>query len=232
MRELGAEIVPVATFNGKGGERYTMCTGTHDFISVENVAEARMQYSTPGGFAENVFHFAKGSEWDIDALQALGAFIVAIYDGQIQSLQGAGVTFNRILLKNLGHSTGPSIEYTDGLPLTGTHASPNLPDNVTLSIKKTGLLSGRSFRGRFYFIGAVEGGVGGDTFNGAYADDIIEAYTALVSFNLDGDPVKMVVVSYCSEGAWREAGVYTNVLTLSTDYIVDSMRKRLPGRGI
>lgn len=116
---------------------------------------------------------------------------------------------------------------------TGTNAGVALPNNVTFCVSLRTGFAGRSARGRLYWPALIETLVTGNTLDTGYVADIVEAVDGLRS-NIALLSYAWVIVSYINGGAPRVGGpVYFLVDTvLAVDAVVDSMRRRLPGRGI
>lgn len=188
-----------------------------------------LNFSVNGQPVANVLH-----------VRTVGAVAVTPTD-----VQAAATTFSNWVVANLQNSQGTGIQLIDvtatdisgpggaqfitqpGTPEYGQVASPSLPNNVAFVIKFTTGLSGRSYRGRFYFCGLTESQVGGNLINQADADNIVGAFNALPTA-LAAVDLEHVVVSTFTNGAPRAAGVATPITTYSyTDLVVDTQRKRL-----
>jgi hypothetical protein len=108
-----------------------------------------------------------------------------------------------------------------------------LPSNVTLAISFRTGFRGRSFRGRAYAVGLTEGQVTGDSVSDAVATAYREHWEAFIaSVQTDFPGASLAIVSRCQDGAWLTTATVTPVETVLVDPTVDSMRKRLKGRGI
>jgi hypothetical protein len=94
-------------------------------------------------------------------------------------------------------------------------------------------LSGRSFRGRNYIPCLTNSQVTGNLIDVSWQGDIINAYAELL-FGGGALPAGWVwvVVSRFTNNLPRVTGIFSEVFSvLVTDTIVDSQRRRLPGRG-
>lgn len=104
--------------------------------------------------------------------------------------------------------------------------NPALPGNVSCCISLHTATGGRSGRGRIYHYGltahAIDGG-DGNWFNTADLGDIHSAYVDLMT-TFDDAVSKLAVAS-------RVHGVAYPVTSVTVDNKVDSMRRRLAGRG-
>lgn len=214
-------------------ERYTMCTGPHDFIPAENTARLKLEFDTPGGKALHVLHFRKSDPWTESDLRELTILASTNWDAQFSPIQSSAVELVRMVATDLTvedsfeYDTAPSVSLVGGL------ASPPMPGNVTVASKFTTGFSGRSNRGRAYFIGLTEGQCAADALvagqPAVITDAWIDFFGAIKADVLDAEHV---IVSYCEEGDWRVDAKVTTVTGYQTDEVLDSMRSRLFGRGM
>lgn len=138
--------------------------------------------------------------------------------------------------------TGPLIETTDVLstyPNPGTNTPGTTANNVTLAIKLGTGLGGRSYHGRFYFVGVGPGIFNSTQPNQLKSASVGDFNTAFGNFLTDVNDaaltngnVELVVCSFVTAGTDRQPAIATRVTSLSlTDTTFDSQRRRLPGRG-
>lgn len=202
------------------------------FIPVENVAQFRMQFTYDGENCENVYHVLNPSGWDADQLDIMAGGFVSWWDTTLSAFAPGTLVLQRVIGRDLTTESSAAIEYTTGLPMSGENASPQLPNNVTLAVKWTTGLAGRSFRGRTYHLGMPENSTVGNTVSGGPMADLLAAYFALTgvpSATIGG--CLLVVVSLVHAGVPRTEGVATEIIGRSIDPTIDSQRRRLPGRG-
>jgi len=207
-----------------------MCTGSHAFIPAENTAKVRMVFQTPGGIANNVFYFQNGTGWDAESLLDLADAVDTAWQANITPVQANEVLYQKIEVQDVSIEDGATAEIF--ALAAGSGGSGILPGNVTLAISFRTGFAGRSRRGRLYHVGLTETGVVGDKLvtgvqagmQAAYAGLFEDVATALPGTN-------HVVVSYCDDGAWRTDALVTPVTSYSVDDTIDSMRRRLLGRG-
>ena len=147
----------------------------------------------------------------------------------------SNLTFNMLGFEDIrtvpfgGTSIGISPPVAGGLTSSG-----NLPGNVCLAIKKNTGGLGRSHRGRTYWpITDIAALATGDTVQSAYAAAV---QGALLSFQADVEGIVVGsafgIVSYFLNKVLRTNGLFQRVTEWSlTDMVIDSQRRRLPGRG-
>lgn len=107
------------------------------------------------------------------------------------------------------------------------------PNNVSMAVSFRTGLGGRSQRGRNYVPIMSKVDLDGNNISGTFAADVVDAYSDLLFPGpvLPGGWI-WVVVSRITGGEPRAEGIFHEVMSvLVVDLIVDSMRRRLPGRG-
>lgn len=202
----------------------------HPFIPVTDTLKVQMVYLVAGQYCENVLHIRHTSGAISLVNQGeLAAFMKGWYTDHFKTLQSTDCSLVKIITKDLTSETGLGLEYTTGLPIAGTHASPILPTNVTAAVKFTTGLGGRSYRGRNFIVGMPEDSVSGNTIDAGIITQLTAAYGELISAMLAD--WEFVVASFYHNNAWRVSGVATPVTGVSCDPYVDSQRRRLTGRG-
>ena len=119
--------------------------------------------------------------------------------------------------------------------IQGASVEPPMPNNVSACVTLSSGFAGRGGRGRFY-VGAIpRTAVSNSTFDTEFVSDIGVAFTTglLARFSETGTvPMDVVIYSQQVDGADRPTALLTTVLTAGMrDNVVDSQRRRLPGRG-
>jgi len=151
------------------------------------------------------------------------------WSSEIRPLVSDSLVLYEIVVKEL-RPDGVAVLYTDGLPVAGEKTEQVLPNNVAIAVHwGTGLI-GRSRHGRTYQGGLCADQVSGNTLN--VAPTFQSAYDALRT-TLDNITlnVEFSVVSFVSNKAWRTVPLTTPISGVAVESTLDSMRRRLPGRG-
>lgn len=201
------------------------------FIPVPNTASVEMIFTEDGQRIENRYHVRQASTYDVVSLAILGAFFVDWWTDNLKSGCTNSVQLVMVVLRALDSETSPSIEYTTGLPLSGSAiSSAALPNHVTVAVRWGTGLRGRSYRGRTYHIGLTEADVAGNTLDATTTSQLITAYAALRD-GISSLDAELVVVSRQHNNVPLTTGVATEIVSVSIDRTVDSQRRRLPGRG-
>jgi hypothetical protein len=202
------------------------------FIPAANTAKVEMIFLDQGQRCENVYHVqfdAPPSETD---LTNLATSFRDWWDVEMQPLTAHDVSLVLILARDLTTEGAVAIEFSDGLPLEGTGAGP-LPNNVTVAVKWSTGLSGRSFRGRTYMIGLPNNSIDPDNTNQlltSYQSSLDAAFELLIDTVEDAGN-DLVVASFFHDNAPRVSAVLTKIVAASIDINIDSQRRRLAGRG-
>lgn len=202
------------------------------FIPVPNGVQAEMRYTQDGQKVENVFWFIRDDAVDPEtSAQDIATFLLDWWNNSIKTLQASAVSLREIYVTDQSAANGFAYTLTAGLPAAGANVNEPLPNGVTACVSLRTALRGRSYRGRSYFIGLTENNVLGNTLGAQFVTALLAAYDSLVTDStLNGYP--LAVCSRFSGGNPRPSGILTQVRdALLIDSVVDSQRRRLPGRG-
>jgi hypothetical protein len=210
-----------------------MCTGPHPFIPAPNTAKLEMVYTFQGTFAENVVYFQNPSGWNATSLALLNSAAFTAWSARIKPAQTSQLTLVRLKATDVAVDNGAYNELSPTSGNTGTEASPPTALGSTVAIKFTTGLSGRSQRGRLFFIGLTEDATDGNKLNLGFGASLADSYKLFMQdIEADIPDTKHVVVSYCTDKAWRTTAGIQEVTGYSADDYIDSQRRRLTGRGM
>lgn len=202
-----------------------------DYIPVENTALVQLIQVLDQQRIENTLYFFRADGWDIEGLTDLGAAAAAWWVANIAPNVSQELSLVQVISTDLTTQTSPSVTVNVSPAEPGTRVQASEPNNVAICISFRTALRGRSFRGRNYISGLGVSDVTGNTFDQNLLDAIVEGYQSLVDTPLLGD-TSWSVVSRFTNNEPREAGEAVPILTaLSIDNVIDSQRRRLPGRG-
>lgn len=207
------------------------------FVPVANVAEVELRMRLAGQSIENTLYFQFASGPSPAELSALGGDILDWWVASYGGLVTSNVQLIEVNCTDLTSATGPQVA-TPATDTFGTGGTSTLSNNVALCVSFRTANRGRSFRGRNYISGiSTTQLVDSNTFEVSYAEAVHDAYNGLNSaLSVSAD---WVVVSRFSGKSGtpprptpRVAGIATLVTAVViVDRTVDSMRRRLPGRG-
>lgn len=199
------------------------------FIPVPNVAQVEVRMTLDSQRIENTLYFEKAAPWGIVQLQALTADIRAWWIALVAPLVSASVALNTVFARDLTFANSTQAEVSGGV--SGTRGGPVLPSNVSLCVSFRTGQTGRSFRGRNYIVGLTEGDVIGNLVDDPLVQSYIDAYLGLLPIATE-NASEWVVVSRHTNGSPRVSGIGTPITSVVVvDRVVDSQRRRLPGRG-
>ena len=202
------------------------------FQKVDNTVEIDVIYTLNGVLVQNVFYGKFGGEYALANLLSMANAIASTVSINWLPLQPPEASFLRVEVRGL--------EFENDLLATsivgagpGTDVVEAYPNNVTFSIKKVSPFTGRSARGRCYWIGIPQDKTSAPTENdlvASYRDAIVAAVDAVRSkinteFNFDA-----VLVSRFSGGVQRSEGkTFDWIDSVAVDDRIDTQRTRLPG---
>jgi len=148
--------------------------------------------------------------------------------GNCRALVPATCQLRLVEAVSVAVQNGPSATFSSGLPSVGTHGSPALPGNVTICVSLRTGLTGRSARGRWYWVGLSEDQVAGNLLDGGVATSITAALDNLLTA-MNAISSAPLIVSFENNGAPRVGGPVKFFITdaLMTDTVIDSQRGRL-----
>lgn len=208
------------------------------FVPVANTVLAELRMTLDGQQVENTLWFEAAAGVNAlimsDLAQLLQDWWVANYAPQTS----VNLQLIEIVISDQTTATGLQVTQSPGTPTLGTIVSDALPNNVSFTVSFRTALRGRSFRGRNYVVGIPESVAALSHLQAGYVAGWQVAYAQLLSdLSAVGD-WEWVVVSRFSgtdvdgDPIPRVAGITTPVTNVViVDDVVDSQRRRLPGRG-
>lgn len=208
------------------------------FIAVPSTAEVELIQVLDGQQIENTLYVAQSTAWDGPALNQLCDVVADWWTTNMAPLVSDQVTLITVEATSLESATAPVGANTTGTPSVGL-GGPPVPNNCALAVSFRTALRGRSFRGRNFVAGLVEADVNRSHVDATLVGQIQDAYNAFLTAVSDA-PVggTWVVVSRFSgvdssgHPIPRGTGIATPVTSaLVVDDVIDSQRRRLPGRG-
>lgn len=202
------------------------------FIPTPLGVKVVMRFSKAGQIVCNVFHCRLEGAATEAILGTIASVFKTAWEDNLKTLTTSDTSLQAVEVTDISEVGGIGIEDTSGLPSTGTGGGELLPNNVTVATKLLTGHVGRSYRGRFFFIGPRANSLTSDK---NHIDSTLQA--GLVSFvetlvsELLAASVEMAIASFFHAGAPRTEGVLTAVTNASVNTTLDSQRRRLPERG-
>jgi len=201
------------------------------FVPFPLVAKAELIYRVDGQIVENVLHYKAIATFGIASMELLADSIVTNWNATLKLLTHSSVQLIAVRITDLSSSSAPVVEFVMGLPISGTLAGTQLPNNVTVVAKFVTLQRGRSFRGRVYQVGLSSTAINANVLTSTYRTSLAAAWTSMLDMGGE-EGWRLVVASRISDGVERTEGVSTIVEGVSVNPTLDSQRRRLPERGL
>jgi len=209
-----------------------MCTGARPNILFPDTARAEWVGLWNGQIVENVFHIDTGGVNTAAGLDAIADVLKTWLGDQWVFAASSGVAMQTIKVKSLHDDPGAYHEETISPNIVGDVGGATMPNNVTVAVRWNTGLGGRSYRGRTFHLGMPTSFVTGASLTTTGHTTLQNVYTTFLNRLLAMSPARqLVVASYCNGGDWRTTGVATPVINCTIDVALDSMRRRLIGRG-
>lgn len=208
-----------------------MCEGPHSFIPVANTGYCQARMLLDGQQIQNDFWITKTDPPIVPHdLVLMTEHILALYTEGIFPLLSNGITGVEIVATDASAEDGVRYTNTAFAGVGGGAGSDALPNNSAFRISFFPDIRG-AHAGGIYISGIPENAATGSFLGETTATALVEALQAF-QLSLDDDNLALVVVSLCHDNAWRTTGALYNVTTIGyKDLVMDSQRRRLPGRG-
>lgn len=202
------------------------------YFPVPDTCQLEMVYQSnePTNLVENVYHFHRVGGFTPAQMTDLITYMQNWETTYAKAQRGTSTALLKIRVRDLSVANG-AIVGAD-MFVAGTHTGSHYPSHVTWAIKWTTGLSGRSNRGRTYWIGLTESmssAVDDNQIDPTVAGAIVSAASNIITGTIP-DTAQLVVVSRRLNNAWRSPPVTIPITAVGyADQIFDSQRRRLPG---
>lgn len=201
------------------------------FIPVAGVLQANVRFLLEGQQIENVLNFRyDGTPFGEAALTIWELLDVSWWQGMRPNLSG-DLTNTETYIVDLSDQAGAVATFPPfTTPGGGATGSP-VPNNAALCITHRTANRGRSYRGRTFIPGIAKSVVNGSFVQQATVDALAGNFNDMRTTALAAD-LPFVIVSRRHNNAPRVVGLETAVtLCVARDNVLDSQRRRTPGRG-
>jgi hypothetical protein len=190
-----------------------------------SIASAVLQYLVKGQVLNNVLHFDQPGSWSDAELLTLAQEIETWWKASMREAIAPDVQLVGIRTESVtGVHAGP-VDQPVTTDNTGTGDLP-LPNNVTLAVGLHTVLGGANFTGRVYLVNpkAERWAATSDTYDNTGIAELLAAFAALRDFAFSITDTFWVVYS-------RLLGSGSIITDIVINNVLDSQRRRLPGRG-
>lgn len=201
------------------------------YIPVPNTLQANIRFTCAGQRCENVINFDYTGPGFNDACIAVVDAINTVLWPPLRGALSTGLSMVEIYMVDLASESGETRTGTPATPSNGSRSSNPAPLSVTLCVSYRTAQRGRSYRGRSYVVGLAADAINNQNIDEAIAGGVLASFIALRNAAAAAD-VPMVVVSRRHNNLPRVTGIATPITSVVlNDTVVDSQRRRLPGRG-
>lgn len=201
------------------------------FIPIPNCVKAELRLSYVGQEVENVFHFmTAGTPTEAD-LVAVAEGVETWWTDLVRPIVPNSVVYRETYVTDQSSQFGPVATVAGSAGMAGQLSLSEEPSHVTLAVSFRTANRGRSFRGRAYHIGIGQLDVVDNEVVPTRIAALRTAYLGLLQAQNFGG-CQLAIASRRTNNADRVTGIVTPVLqVVIADPVVDSQRRRLPGRG-
>lgn len=199
------------------------------FQSVPETAEVSVIYTQNAETVQMTFHARLVGGYSQSDIDALADNVDARIATSFLPIQTADCTYVRTEARGL-ENIDDFFQQNFGAAGDGEIVSEGFPNMVTIAVQRNAGLTGRSSRGRVFWIGLNHLSLEDDeNFVTASEGTAIVAAVAAMATTLGLSDWKPVIVSRFTGGAKRETGVtFDWINTLIVDLRVDTQRGRMP----
>lgn len=204
------------------------------FVIILRACAVEMRYRVDNQRVSLTLGMYKQFKATDEEVRDLADFMSTWWYNNGRTLMGSHVSLQEVYVRELSSEDGYSYSSTihqnaQGSLTVGTA----WPNNVALCVSFRTNLRGRSNRGRNYWFGfGISQRQGANTVTSTYRNNVIAFYQRLLpGGSSDPTPWRWVVLSRQQDG--EEEGRAVPIETvLCVDDVLDSARRRLPGRGL
>lgn len=202
------------------------------FQPVPNAAQVRLEGTLDGELCVTNLGFGLITPATVTALmlETLVTGVLAFATGPWIAALPAKYILNQVTGRVLDVQDGPQFEVSAGA-VPGELAGAILPNNCSLAVSFRTGLAGRTNRGRIFWPSFLESEVTDQRVGAVKQGDILDTMGLLVGNNVVATGWTWAVISrkeLVPDGPGRAVPITAVVLN---DDVIDSMRRRLPGRG-
>lgn len=179
----------------------------------------------------NTFHVARTTGWDISSMTALGTAIVSWYNSVYKAALPTTVALSQVQVRQLNPASPLAVDIPVTPASPGTRGGPTEAGNASVTMSERTGFAGRAYRGRMYAAAVPS--------NDVTSDDKVSSALVTLLGNAIGNLVFGALPAGDLLAVFHRPGLvpkpldnlYTVVNTYILENIIDSQRRRLPGRG-
>lgn len=202
------------------------------YVPVMDTVMVELRQTLLGEKVENTLAFKMDGGFSTMQMTGLCNDLLLWWTNTYRGALSIQLTLRELVCTDLSSQTGPVITVVAPTPNpAGMVVQDSEPGNVSLCVSFRTNFRGRSYRGRNYVAGIPITARVGNTVIPTFVANIQGAYNAIPAAMVSA-PWEWCVVSRFTNGAPRVAGASTPIESaIIVDNNIDSMRRRLAGRG-
>lgn len=202
------------------------------FVPALNTVMAEVRQTIDGQQIENTLYFQSDDPPTVASMTTLGTGIAVWWEDFVLVRQSNQIEFREVYLTDLTTATAPTVTIGPFTGKVGGVGVDSCPNNAAFCVSFRTAGRGRSARGRNYVAGLPESEVVRSRLVGAFRTQLVAAYEEILPPDALAPGYTWVVVSRFTAGAPRVTALVQPITAVSSvDDVVDSQRRRLPGRG-
>ena len=203
-----------------------------EFVPAPDVIQAELRFLNQGQRCENVLYFQGSAGVNPSLADNLGEALANWWEANFAPTTSNQMSLTEVYMTDLTSNDSFTVSYTAGLPIVGESAIEPLPNNCAHCVSFRTAGRGRSARGRNYVMGMTENDCAGSIISTSVVNAHVTAYSFLPGAGGFVPGLQWVIVSRFLNKAPRTTALVRPVTSvLSVDNVIDSQRRRLPGRG-
>lgn len=200
-------------------------------IPVLNVLQANIRFTLDAQQIENVLNFIYPVDDFEGAADSVYSTLNDVWWAAIRTYLSDAVFSNETYIVDLNDINGAVATKQPFTPNRGANGNYGVPNNSAFVITHRTASRGKSYRGRTYISGIATPNIEGNYITQGAADALVGAFNSMRTA-LAADNVLFCIVSRQQGGDKLTVGQSTPVqLSVARDRVMDSQRRRSPGRG-
>lgn len=209
------------------------------FVPVPNTLMVEVVFEKSGEVVENTMYYERPDGWTLEVAEGFLGALRTIIQEELMPLLSTTIQLVRLVGTLLDAVDSFSVTQTVSPPFGGSDGGFALPNNVAYTVTFLTAQRGRSFRGRNYVTGMTDGDLSGpNNVDSDFRTGVLAYYDTLRAVGIPSNTIMVVVsrfsgVDSAGKPIPRAVGVTTPITGFTTfDTVLDSQRRRLPGRGL
>jgi len=199
------------------------------FVAVADVAQIELRGVLNGVPVENTWYAQTVGGWDQTGLDLLTQEISDQINATWLTILSPAFAFTAIYARDLSAQDSFQSLNVDLNGTPGTNTGEVLPNNVTVAVQRSAGLTGRSSRGRIFWMGLTDAWLATNEnfLAGAYASAVIVACEEIDTAIIAGGGVSVIVSRFHNNAPRVTPVVYPVVQWSLSDARIDTLRGRL-----